>query len=109
MRTRAPANTNPAPRKVAELETLARDMVGDDSTPDLFFVTDRGAVVTVSRDFGTAYRHWRTLAQRSPRLESALENRRTGVLASVEPDSDEPGARLVIRDDARYFGFRADD
>jgi hypothetical protein len=39
------------PRKVPELEALARDRVGDGGSPALFFVTDAGVVVTVTRDF----------------------------------------------------------
>lgn len=121
MRTPSPTATNPAkrsalhmmPRRIPALESMARDMVGDSGTPDLFFVTDRGVVVMVARSFPAAHREWSRLAQRrdmgtgDPRglLESALENRRTGVLASVEPESDEPGARLVVRDDSRSFGF----
>jgi hypothetical protein len=91
------------PQKIEQLQTLARDMVGDDGKPDLFFVTDQGIVVTISRDFDTAHKHWEELARRSPRVECALENRRTGVLASVEPDSDEPGARLEVRDDTHWL------
>lgn len=91
------------PRKTEQLEELARSVVGDDKTPDIFFVTDQGTVVTVSRDFKTAYTHWCELAARYPRVECALENRTYGVLADISPESDEPGARLVRTDDTYSF------
>lgn len=40
------------------LEELARDLIGDGKTPDLFFVTDRGNVVTVTTDYRDAAGVW---------------------------------------------------
>lgn len=88
--------------KIQELQTLASDKIGDGKSPNLFFVTDEGIVVTVTRDFNLAYRQWLRLANQSPRRECALEDRRAGTLASVEPCSDEKGARLEIHDDTRH-------
>ena len=90
-------------RKIETLETFASNVIGDGKSPDLFFVSDQGVCITVTRSFETAYRQWRELAHRSPFVECALENRTVGVLCSVEPTSDEPGARLEIRDDSRML------
>ena len=95
------------PRKIAALEALAREIVGDGKGPDLFFVTDQGVVVTITRDYELGYRQWQELSRRSPRVESALENRQFGVLCSVAPESDEPGARLIVLDDSAMFRKRA--
>lgn len=89
----------PLPLEVPAFQAWPVDHVGDGKKPNVYVVTDRGVVVTLTRDGPTGYRHWRTLADRRPLVESALEDRVTGVLASVEPDSDEPGARLEVRDD----------
>ncbi len=87
------------PAKIAALEILACDMVGDGKAPDLFFVTDQGVVITVTRNKSVAYDEWRNLAARRPMVESAMESRRFGVIASVEPESDKPGARLIVIDE----------
>lgn len=84
------------PHKIAALEELARHTIGDGGREHLYFVTDRGIVVTVTRDRDIALQHWRTLAARRPLQECALEDRAYGVLASVEPEGDEPGSPLCI-------------
>lgn len=81
------------------LNALATEMVGDGKSGNLFFVTDQGNVVTVSGDFKVAYGHWKQLAARRPLIESALEDRHHGVIASVEPE-DENGPGLVVFDDS---------
>ena len=91
------------PKKIEALETLARTMIGDGQTPDLFFVTDEGAVVLIETSALRAYGRWRDLAQRSPRKECALENRTFGVIASVEPRDDTEDAPLIVCDDYRMF------
>jgi hypothetical protein len=93
------------PRKIEALENLARTMVGDGRNPDLFFVTDQGVVVTITRDKDVAYDHWRQLAARSPRLECALENRQFGVLASVEPSGTDEN-KLIVRFDNIHLSAR---
>jgi len=89
-----------------ELESLARDFIGDGRVPNLFFVTNRGLVVTVTRHFQTAYDHWQSLASRYPQAECALEDRKTGVIAAIEPESDESNARLRPYDYTATFGYR---
>lgn len=81
------------------LEGIATSCVGDGKTPNLYIVTDRGKVQTVTTDGPTALRHWRKLAARRPLTECALEDRIVGCLASVEPaDDDDP--TLVLIDDS---------
>lgn len=80
---------------VRVLETLARDVIGDAQSPNLYFVTDRGKVQTVTTDYPTARDHYNRLAHRLPRMECALEDRGYGCIADVAPSSDTPGARLV--------------
>lgn len=91
------------PRRILDLEDLARRLVGDGKAPNLFFVSRQGTILSVTRDFDAAYAQWAALPRNQ---ESTLEDRRTGVLASVEPESDRPGARLIVRDDAHLFGPR---
>ena len=89
--------------KLEALETLARETVGDGQTPDLFFVTDQGTVVTVTRDFDVASTAWVRLAQAGRwQTECALENRTFGVIASVEPEEDESD-RMVVCDSRGTF------
>lgn len=92
----------PLPRKLPELESFASATIGDGKTPDVSIVTDRGVVVTVTRDFRVAYRQWRDLSQRQPRLESALETRGVGVVCSVQPGT-EPGEGLCVYDDSHMM------
>mgnify|MGYP001568094441 CR=1 FL=1 len=82
-----------------ELNKMATQYVGDGKHPNLYFVSNRADVVTVSTDFEIAYRAWEKLAYRSPRLECQLEDRLNGILASVEfhPET----GRLEIFDDTR--------
>lgn len=89
--------------KIDQLETLASAMIGDDESPDLFFVTDRGQVVSVDVCALSAYDRFMTLARRPEKHECALENRTFGVIASVEPEDDAPNARLILCDDFRMF------
>jgi hypothetical protein len=82
------------------LDALARDYVGDGKPLNPFFVTDNGHVVTITDSFSVAYRHWRALALRQPLVESALEDRLTGVLACVEPRDYPQDTELIVIDDA---------
>lgn len=84
------------------LEQLARELIGDGKTPDLFFVTDGGNVVTITADYRVARIHWERLRARYPLQECALENRTYGVIASVEPEED-GDSQLVVSDDSESF------
>lgn len=89
--------------KIPELESLARSMVGDGKTPDLFFVGDENGVICVETNALRAYGRWKDLARRSPRRECLLENRTFGVVASVEPRADDKDSPLIVIDDYRLF------
>lgn len=91
--------------RIEALETLASNLVGDGDKEDLFFVTDRGDVVTVTRNFWTAYNDWKQLSRRSPRVECSLENRTYGVICDVS--SDEETETLCVRDDSQGFVVRS--
>jgi hypothetical protein len=80
-----------------KLNDLASEFVGDCKGVNVFFVSDGRDVVTVSYDFDIAYQHWQQLAGRHPLTECTLEDRRSGVLASVGPILDED-TRLVRLD-----------
>ena len=84
--------------KIEELEELARAMVGDGQAPNVFFVTDQGVVTLVSTSYHAAYAAWGTLRDRVPMQECALEDRLTGILASVEPEDDDSDILHVIDD-----------
>ena len=89
-----------------QLDDLASRFVGDSQGINHYFVCVAGHVATVTDDFDVAYQHWRKLARENPQTESTLEDRHNGTLASVEPESDEPGARLVVRDDTQMLRLR---
>ena len=80
-------------QRIERLEKMASDLIGDGKSPNLFFVTQGGNVILVTQRKDFAVSAWEAIA--TLREESAVEDRKTGVLYSVEPESDEPGARLV--------------
>lgn len=76
--------------RIEELEALARKLIGDGGSPNVFFVTAKGNVTMITTDEEKAREAWRALADRFPLRECALEDRHE-VLASVEPaDDDSP-------------------
>jgi hypothetical protein len=87
--------------KIDVLQDLASEYVGDGLKADnLFFVTDHGVVVGVTRDFEAAYGQWKRLAASG--AECALEDRQQGVLASVEPDDDGSSTLVTLDDTGDY-------
>jgi len=91
-------------RRIEALEVLARDLVGDGQHPDLFFVGLAGNIQMVTTDRESAYAYWRHLAACFPTTESALENRREGVIAAIEPIDETDNAPLVCHDEYhRWF------
>ena len=89
-------------KKIEVLEELARNIIGDGKTPDVFFVSDNGTIVTITTDFPTAYFAWESLKNAYPQRECALENRTWGVICAVEPIED-GGTVLTVSDDS--YGF----
>ena len=94
------------PREITQLEQLARDVIGDTKAPELYFVSDQGVIVTVTRSAAIAYAHWKQLAARRPLVESALEQRSYGVLASVEPADDTGVLRVYPPESGKTIGVR---
>lgn len=87
------------PRKIEACEALARNMVGDGKSPNLFFVSIGGTNVMITRDFNAAYHAWRAIPRH---IESALEDRKWGTVCSNEPEED-GSSKLVVTDDSRSF------
>ena len=88
-----------AHKKIESLEAMAREMVGDGQSPNLFFVSIEGVIVTVTRDFGLAHRQWQSLSRSQ---ETALEDRKFGVICSTEPQ-DGNSKKLATWDDSQSF------
>lgn len=63
-------------KRVAQLEQLARDLVGDGRQPNLYFVTLNGKVDMVTVDKDTAMNHYSDLG-----VGAAVEDRLTGLVA----------------------------
>jgi hypothetical protein len=85
--------------KPAELETLASSIIGDGKLPNVYFVTVAGKVRYIATNFDEARELWRKLPRN---IETALEDRLFGVIASTEPRDDED-TRLVTYDDSNTF------
>lgn len=84
--------------RIEQLEKLATAMVGDGKSPNIFFVGLRGNIIMITTDFDDAYAKWKSISNQR-KDQTSLEDRKTGVLASVEPEEDAPGARLIRIDD----------
>lgn len=85
--------------KTSILNILARNTVGDDCKPNLYFVSDGPDTVLVTTESDVAYDYWSRLAQRYPLQESTLEDRSYGVICSVQKDDLDPDGPLIIIDD----------
>jgi hypothetical protein len=90
---------------IKQLNTLARNMVGDGQKPNVYFVTVQGNSVLIATDFAQAYGYWRSLA--NSRTESALEDRQIGVIADAGYLNEGAPTRWEVRDDSRHFGLRS--
>lgn len=91
-------------KRIGALEKLASAVIGDGKAPNLFFVSLEGNVILISRDFEIAYQVWKNISDQRVR-ETSLEDRQTGVLASVEPE--EEGSKTLRRiDDTRMIRRR---
>jgi len=97
-------------RPLEELEDLARQLVGDQGAPNVFFVTDkRGTVVAVILEEEAALR----FAQRNG--SAAVEDRSTGVVweGGPIPNSGEVDTHaadellLYLQNDSRFWGPRS--
>lgn len=90
--------------KIEQLNALASEMIGDNGDPNVFFVTLAADVVLITVDFQEAYDKWFALSRRTG-IESALEDRKTGVICSMQRD-EEINGHMVRIDDSKSFGFR---
>ena len=88
-------------QRIKELEQVATALVGDGKSPNLFFVTHKGACIHISRSGDSAYRVWQDLPRNT---ESTLEDRKVGTLCSTEPD--ERGKLRTYDDYAMYHAAR---
>lgn len=70
------------------LNQLAAELISDGKSPNLYFVSEAGTVVTITTDRRIAYLHWRRLADEDPDRVCTLEDREHGMLASIEPNED---------------------
>lgn len=93
-------------KRIEALEAVARKLVGDGKSPNVFFVSLDGNIIMIALDFHLAYQKWKEISSQRT-TETSLEDRQTGVLASIEPESDEPGAKLVRWDDTGDMDARA--
>ena len=80
------------------LDELARDIVGDGQTPNVYFVTSYGKVQTITLSSEVAYEHWKDLVYRAKQSEPCLEDRLVGTICSVERREDD-GYRFDAYDD----------
>ena len=88
--------------KIEQLEQLARDLIGDGKTPNIFFVTFSANVILITTDKFIAYEVWKKLPKS---IESSLEDRRHGCICTTEPLEDDT-RRLTTIDD--FHNFRLD-
>ena len=84
--------------RIKQLEDLASELIGDGKDPNIYFVGLRGNQIMITTDFDDAYAKWQSISNQR-KDQTTLEDRKNGVLASIEPESDEPGARLIRIDD----------
>lgn len=92
--------------RIAQLDALARETIGDGKAPQLFFVSlKRFGVVTVTRSFDVAYEQWQNYARTMRSELPSLEDRLYGTIASVEitEDGGTHGPYIVTDDSRRYL------
>ena len=94
-------------RKIPAFEEMAQEYIGDGKRPNLYFVFARNSIVLISQEFSIAYQAWKDFSKPPYEDMTALEDRLVGVLAAVEPDSDEPGAQLVKIDNTHFLMDRS--
>src|SRR5208283_447941 len=92
-----------AKQKIAVFENMAREMVGDGKSPNLYFVGVKSVIVTVTRDFKTAYNQWQEMGTSQ---ETSLEDRKTGTICTVQPKEDNSTVLEVIDDSYTFKEYR---
>lgn len=90
------------PRKIEQLEELARTMVGDGKAPNLYFVTVEGVVTTVTRSLERAKWEWSRNVSEDRRRATSVEDRRQGSVCQHDRDEDN-GGKWFTCDDSNLF------
>ena len=86
--------------KIKEIEAFASKTIEDGKNPNLFFVSrNKIGVALMTRYFDVAYNFWKDLPRNE---ESLLEDRKFGVICSIEP-KEENGKELIAIDDSFTF------
>jgi hypothetical protein len=68
-------------QKIGFIEDIARAHVADGKSPNLFFVSQEGVNILITRDWEIAYNAWIYLPWN---VDTALEDRKWGVICSNE-------------------------
>ena len=89
------------PRKIKQLEELARTMVGDGKAPNLYFITVDVVVVTITRDLSIAKSEWRRNIYNHPFTPCSVEDRKQGTVC--QHDKDEETCRWITIDDSNLL------
>lgn len=94
-------------QKITALEELASELIGDGATPNVFFVSmaERG-VIMLTTDGEAAHNFWGALPRN---VETSLEDRHNGTVASTEPVEDGSKVMRTYDDFARFFPQTPDD
>jgi len=88
--------------RIALVEGLASQLVGDGQEPNVYFVSVKGECELITIHGDVAYDYWLHLPRN---VETSLEDRLTGTLADTAPaDDDDP--RLITQDDYKQFTQR---
>lgn len=88
-------------KKVKALQELARKMVGDGKSPNLFFVSVEGVIVHIGRTPTNAYDYWSAVSRNPDNKNTALEDRKHGTIADKQKDRKD--GTVIIDDFNRFF------
>lgn len=82
------------PRKIMKtlMDKLATTTVGDGKSPNIYFVSKDAKVICMTTSYQLARKTWEDLPTN---VETAMEDRKYGVIASNEPEED--GSKRLVR------------
>ena len=89
------------PRKIMKtlMDELATTTVGDGKSPNIYFVSKDAKVICMTTSYQLARKTWEDLPTN---VETAMEDRKYGVIASNEPEEN-GSKRLVLIEDFHTF------